>query len=89
MRRAQVQFPDPLYRRLKAIAEEQDWSFSEVMRKAAEHFITRFPEDPKPKDVWRFPTLDCGGDFLFDPANLQPEADGEFPQTSGRFLSGS
>jgi hypothetical protein len=45
------------------------------MRKAAEHFITRFPEDPKPKAVWRFPTLDCGGDFLTDPAHLRPEAD--------------
>jgi hypothetical protein len=45
------------------------------MRKAAEHFVTRFPEAPKPKAVWRFPTLDCGGDFLTDPTNLRPEAD--------------
>jgi hypothetical protein len=75
MTRTQIQFPDPLYQRLKEIAEQQDWSLSEVMRKAAEHFITRFPEDPKPKAVWRFPTLDCGGDFLTDPANLRPEAD--------------
>lgn len=45
------------------------------MCKAAEHFITRFPEDPKPKAAWRFPTLDCDGDFLTDPAYLRPEAD--------------
>jgi hypothetical protein len=57
------------------IAEQQDWSLSEVTRKAAEHFITRFPEDPKPRAGWRFPTLDCGGDFLTDPASLRPEAD--------------
>ena len=75
MTRTQIQFPDPLYQRLKVIAEQQDWSPSEVMRKAAEHFITRFPEAPKSKVVWRFPTLDCGGDFLTDPANLRPEAD--------------
>lgn len=75
MTRTQIQFPDPLYQRLKEIAERQDWSLSEVMRKAAEHFITRFPEDPKPKAVWHFPTLDCGGDFLTDPAQLRPEAD--------------
>ena len=75
MTRTQIQFPDPLYQRLKVIAEQQDWSLSEVMRKAAEHFITRFPEDPKPKAVWRFPTLDCGGDFLADPASLRLEAD--------------
>ena len=75
MTRTQIQFPDPLYQRLKVIAEQQDWSLSEVMRKAAEHFIARFPEDPKPKAVWRFPRLDCGGDFLTDPASLRPECD--------------
>lgn len=75
MTRTQIQFPEPLYERLKEIAEQQDWSLSEVMRKAAEHFVTRFPEGPKPKNVWRFPTLDCGGDFLTDPAQLRPEAD--------------
>ena len=74
MTRTQIQFPDPLYQRLKEIAEQQDWSLSEVMRKAAEHFVTRFPENPQPKVVWRFPTLDCGGDFLTDPARLRPEA---------------
>ena len=75
MTRTQIQFPDPLYQRLKEIAERQDWSLSEVMRKAAEQFVTRFPESPEPKAVWRFPTLDCGGDFLADPASLRPEAD--------------
>jgi hypothetical protein len=75
MTRTQIQLPDPLHQRLKEIAELKEWSLSEVVRKAAEQFITRFPEDPKPKAVWRFPTLDCGGDFLTDPANLRPEAD--------------
>lgn len=75
MTRTQIQFPDPLYQRLKEIAERQDWSLSEVMRKAAEHFVTRFPEGTKPKTVWRFPTLDCGGDFLIDPAKVHPETD--------------
>lgn len=75
MTRSQIQLPDPLYQRLKMIAEQQDWSLSEVKLKAAEHFVTRFPEAPNPKAVWRFPTLDCGGDFLTDPTNLRPEAD--------------
>lgn len=75
MTRTQIQFPEPLYRRLKEIAERQDWSLSEVMRKAAEHFVTRFPEGPKPVAAWRFPTLDCGGDFLADPATLHAETD--------------
>ncbi len=51
MTRTQIQFPEPLYQRLKEIAEQQDWSLSEVMRKAAEHFVTRFPEGTKPKAV--------------------------------------
>jgi len=75
MTRTQIQFPEPLYQRLKEIAEQQDWSLSEVMRKAAEHFVKRFPENPKPRGEWRFPTLDCGGDFLTDPAILRPEVD--------------
>ena len=78
MTRTQIQLPGPLYQRLKVIAEQQDCSLSAVIRKAAEHFVTRFPEDPKPMAVWRFPTLDCGGDFLGHPANECPEADAVF-----------
>lgn len=75
MIRTQIQFPEPLYHRLKEIAEGQDWSLSEVMRKAAEHFVTRFPEGEEIRTVWSFPTLDCGGDFLTDPADGEPEAE--------------
>lgn len=75
MIRTQVQFPDPLYRRLKEIAEQQDWSLSEVMRKAAEHFVERFPTPTATREEWQFPTLDCGGDFLVDPAHVCSEAD--------------
>ncbi len=75
MTRTQIQFPDPLYQRLKTIAEQQDWSLAEVMRKAAEHFVSRFPEPGRSRSAWSFPTLDCGGDFLTDPATLRPEAD--------------
>ncbi len=75
MIRTQIQFPDPLYRRLKEIAEQQDWSLSEVMRKAAEHFVERFPRAKETRSVWQFPTLDCGGDFLIDPAQFNAEYD--------------
>lgn len=82
MTRTQIQFPEPLYLRLKEIAERQDWSLSEVMRKAAEQYVTRFPEGPKPKGAWRFPTLDCGGDYRVDPALLRPEADAMLERSS-------
>lgn len=75
MTRTQIQFPDPLYHRLKEIADEQDWSLAEVMRKAAEHFVSRFPERPKSRAAWKFPVLECGGDFLVDPATLRPEVE--------------
>ncbi|RYD21056.1 MAG: hypothetical protein EOP88_12755 [Verrucomicrobiaceae bacterium] len=75
MTRTQIQFPDPLYQRLKAIAEQQDWSLAEVLRRAAEHFVSRFPETDAPTSAWSFPTLDCGGDFLTDPAKIHPEAE--------------
>lgn len=75
MTRTQIQFPDPLYQRLKAIAEQQAWSLAEVMRKEVEHFVSRFPEPEKPRGAWLFPTLDCGCDFLTDPAKVAPEAE--------------
>ncbi|NJR42015.1 MAG: CopG family transcriptional regulator [Akkermansiaceae bacterium] len=63
MTRTQIQFPDPLYQRLKEIANQQDWSLAEVMRRAAEHFVARFPQTSPIPTAWSFPTLDCGGDF--------------------------
>ena len=75
MTRTQIQFPDPLYRRLKVIADQRDWSLAEVMRKAAEHFVERFPEEVAPAGAWKFPVLDCGGEFLTDPATSTPEAE--------------
>ena len=45
------------------------------MRKAAEHFVSRFPEEIETGAAWEFPTLDCGGGFLTDPADSRPEAD--------------
>ena len=75
MIRTQVQFPDPLYERLKTIAAQHDWSLAEVLRKAAEHFASRFPLEPATRGAWQFPTLDCGGDFLVDPAASRPETE--------------
>jgi hypothetical protein len=74
MTRMQIQLPDELYRRLKEIAEQKGWSLAEVVQKAGEQFVSLFPEEPQTKVTWRFPTLDCGGDFLTDPASLRPEA---------------
>jgi len=44
------------------------------MRKAAEHFVTRFSQTAPQAKPWSFPTLDCGGDFLSD-LGTRPETD--------------
>jgi hypothetical protein len=74
MTRTQIQFPDPLYRRLKQIAEEQDWTLAEVVRRAGEHYAARFPE--REQGGWEFPKpLDLGGKFLVPPESTRSEAD--------------
>lgn len=74
MTRTQIQLPDPLYRRLKEVAAHNDWSLAEVIRRAAELYVERFPKHPVKSD-WVFPTVDVGGDFLMDPAQVNSEAD--------------
>lgn len=75
MKRTQIQFPDPLYDRLKQVAEMNDWPLAEVVRRATELYVQRFPElDASPTD-WVFPLVDMGGDFIVDPALVSAEAD--------------
>jgi len=44
MKRTQIQFPDPLYERLKQVADMNDWPLAEVVRRATELYVQRFPE---------------------------------------------
>ncbi len=75
MTRTQIQFPDPLYRRIKQIASMNDWSLADVVRRATEQYVERFP-DPQPgAETWEFPVLDMGGDFLQDPTQVHSEVD--------------
>ena len=75
MIRTQIQFPDPLYSRLKEIAEMNDWSLADVVRRATELYVRRFPEPNDLEEDWSFPTVDMGGDFLLDPASSKVEAE--------------
>ena len=75
MVRTQIQFPDPLYRRLKAIAAQNDWPLAEVVRRATELYVRRFADVEAASPDWTFPTLEAQGDYLVDPANV--EAEGE------------
>lgn len=69
MTRTQIQLPDPLYKDLKRIAKEHDWSLAEVLRRAGELYAARFP--PREADAWQYPEpLDLGGDFLVPPEDI-------------------
>ena len=43
MTRTQIQLPDPLYREIKRLAQEQDWSIAEVLRRGAEAILRAYP----------------------------------------------
>ena len=73
MKRTQIQFPDPLYFRVKEVARQNDWALADVVRRAVELYVERFPAAKSTEKTWRFPTLDAGGDFLVDPKEVRPE----------------
>ena len=54
MKRTQVQIPDPLYREVKRVATLQDWSISEVFRRAAEQMVAQYPPKKYPR-AWMLP----------------------------------
>ena len=56
MIKTQVQLPDELYRKAKAIAEQREWSLAEVVRRGIEHMALAYPvaEDPV---QWKLPVL--------------------------------
>jgi hypothetical protein len=60
MVKTQVQIPDRLYREAKRIAEENELSFAEVVRRGIEQIVRHFPagrrapsdwEPPRPRDL--------------------------------------
>jgi len=76
MKRTQIQFPDPLYERLKKIAEERDWSLAEVVRRAAEAYLQTLPEGfSRNESVWEMPVLSPSGGYHADPASVRAEVD--------------
>jgi len=45
MIRTQVQLPEPLYREVKRVAEAQDWSTAELLRRGAEYIVRCYPRE--------------------------------------------
>jgi len=56
MIRTQIQLPDPLYREVRRIAQAQDWSIAEVIRRGAEAVVRSYPPDKKQtRQTWQLP----------------------------------
>lgn len=76
MVRTQVQFPDPLYEKLKKTAERRDCSLAEVLRRAAEaYLLTIDHEEESEAKNWSLPVLKPSGGLIQDPAVVHAEAD--------------
>ena len=59
MIKTQVQLPDELYYKAKAIAEQREWSLAEVVRRGIEHMALAYPVRPSTKP-WVLPVLKSG-----------------------------
>jgi len=59
MQKIQILFPDPLMRRLREFAEREDLPVSEVVRRASETWLDRYPET-KPSSAPRVPVVSLG-----------------------------
>ena len=58
MQKLQILFPDPLMRKMRRVAGQVDLPVSEVVRRATEHWLERFPEETRAaKSV---PLVDAG-----------------------------
>ncbi len=55
MVRTQIQLPDDLYRQLKAVAQQKEWTLAETLRRAAEQFLERQPSSPMAPGRWQVP----------------------------------
>ena len=64
MIRTQVQLPDELYRDAKRIAEEQEMTLAEVVRRGLEHMIEIYPARDAKHGVWHPPAPRSLGAFL-------------------------
>ncbi|MDZ4816613.1 MAG: hypothetical protein SGI71_10140 [Verrucomicrobiota bacterium] len=56
MIKTQIQLPDELYRKAKAIAKQREWSLAEVVRRGIEYMTVAYPV-AKETEAWQLPVL--------------------------------
>jgi hypothetical protein len=64
MTRTQIQLPDSLYTQAKRIAERQEMSLAELVRRGLEHMVRLYRADDTPVAEWHLPEPIDLGEFL-------------------------
>jgi hypothetical protein len=64
MTRTQIQLPDALYAQAKRIAERQEMSLAELVRRGLEHMVRVYRADDAPDPEWHLPEPASLGAFL-------------------------
>jgi hypothetical protein len=64
MIRTQIQLPDALYAQAKRIAERQEMSLAELVRRGLEHMVRVYRADDAPVPEWHLPEPVDLGEFL-------------------------
>jgi hypothetical protein len=64
MTRTQIQLPDALYARAKRLAERQEMSLAELVRRGLEHMLRVYRAGDDTAPEWRLPDPVALGDFL-------------------------
>jgi hypothetical protein len=64
MIRTQIQLPDVLYAQAKRIAERQEMSLAELVRRGLEHMVRFYRADDAPASEWHLPEPFDLGEFL-------------------------
>ena len=64
MTRTQIQLPDALYARAKRLAERQEMSLAELVRRGLEHMLRVYRAGDDAAPEWRPPEPVALGDFL-------------------------
>lgn len=55
MIKTQVQIPDELFERAKAVAAAKEWSFAEIVRRGLEYMVAVHPQERTRGKTWRLP----------------------------------
>lgn len=63
MTRTQIQLPDRLYAKAKQVAQQQEISLAELVRRGLEHMLRMYPPSDKKQTAWSLPEARNLGSF--------------------------